>query len=264
MKKQEKPSQNLSTATSTTSLTSEELANLGKSGEPISEQEYAKFVGDLAAAPADAISRINPHTINLLHATLGLASEAGELLDEVKKHIFYGAPLNYDAIHKEQGDMEWYAQLLRNTLGPTRDTVINANVAKLKKRHPNGFSTESAMAKADAVEDKPTVKDVESAYFKMLQYRPVDDGKHAVAIVFDTIDNYRLASPRQIASSDIIIIADVVMFNRYNTPIDLNSIKSCIATMGSTPVTEETLNAELQEDAQKNLEKLRSQSRPPE
>jgi NTP pyrophosphatase (non-canonical NTP hydrolase) len=150
--KQENP--NPSTPASTTSLTSEQLAQLGRNGEPISEQEYRKFVGDLAAKPEDAIARISPLSINLLHAAIGLASEAGEILDEVKKHIFYGAKLDLDAIHKEQGDMEWYAQLLRNTLGPDRSMVINSNVSKLKKRHPNGFSTESALAKADAVEDK--------------------------------------------------------------------------------------------------------------
>lgn len=154
MKTKPEENQNQSTATSTTSLTSDQVANLGKSGEPISEQEYAKFVGDLVSPPEGAISRINPLAMNLLHAAIGLASEAGEILDEVKKHIFYGAKLDLDAIHKEQGDMEWYAQLLRNTLGPDRSMVINSNVSKLKKRHPNGFSTASALAKADAIEDK--------------------------------------------------------------------------------------------------------------
>lgn len=116
---------------------------------PISEEQYSKFVGGLAADPEGILDKMTPFKINLLHAALGLASEAGEILDEVKKFVFYGAPINGVGIHKEQGDMEWYAQLLRNTLGVPRDRVVRSNVEKLMVRHPNGFTLESALAKAD-------------------------------------------------------------------------------------------------------------------
>lgn len=126
-----------------------------KTTSPISEQDYARFVGDLAAPAGPILDRLHPYQITLLHAAIGLASEAGEILDEVKKHVFYGAHLNFDAMHKEQGDLEWYAQLLRNVIGKNREEILRSNVEKLMKRHPNGFSTESALAKAD---EHPTQK----------------------------------------------------------------------------------------------------------
>ena len=130
-------------------------ASMLETTSPISEEDYARFVGDLAAPAGPILENMTEFKIKLLHTALGLASEAGEILDEVKKHVYYGAPLNRLAIHKEQGDMEWYSQLLRIVLGADRNNVVRSNVEKLIKRHPNGFSLESALAKAD---EHPTVK----------------------------------------------------------------------------------------------------------
>jgi NTP pyrophosphatase (non-canonical NTP hydrolase) len=119
----------------------------------ISETEYSQFVSDLAADPRGIVKRVNPATINALHAAIGIASEAGEILDEIKKHLIYGAELNHEALWKEMGDLEWYSQLLRNAMFVDRQFILRRNMEKLNKRHPNGFSTESAIAKVDAIED---------------------------------------------------------------------------------------------------------------
>lgn len=130
---------------------------------PISEEDYSKFVDTLAASPFKVLDTLNGCKVNLLHAAVGIGSEAGEIGDEIKKHVFYGAELNYEAICKEMGDIEWYLQLLRNTLGVSRQEIVACNMAKLRKRHPNGFSTESAIAKADAVENANKELQLEAA-----------------------------------------------------------------------------------------------------
>jgi hypothetical protein len=63
-------------------------------------------------------------------AALGLNGEAGEIADHVKKVMFHGHPLDDDTkdkIAKEIGD------------------IAQMNVDKLKKRYPEGFSTERSL-----------------------------------------------------------------------------------------------------------------------
>lgn len=114
-----------------------------------SDCEYSVFVQRLAKDPNLVLQGLTPEKVNLLHAAMGLASEAGEIIDEIKKHVFYGLELNETALVKEMGDAEWYMQLLRNTIGVGRQFVVDRNIKKLKDRHPNGFTTESAAAKID-------------------------------------------------------------------------------------------------------------------
>ena len=74
-----------------------------------------------------------------LHAAVGLAGEAGEVLDVIKKVVFVGKPYNRDDLIKELGDVEFYLQALRNTTGITRDDILVENIRKLEARHPDGF-----------------------------------------------------------------------------------------------------------------------------
>ena len=75
-----------------------------------------------------------------LHAAVGLAGEAGEVLDLFKKSVFTGKVLDRDDLVKELGDVEFYLQALRTVSGISRDEVLDANVVKLNNRHPEGFS----------------------------------------------------------------------------------------------------------------------------
>lgn len=104
------------------------------------------------------------HTVNdpieqkLALCGLGIAGEAGEVADRIKKMLFhgigFGVKLDFDTTKKlmnEMGDVYWYLELLCNTLGITREEVMQANIDKLNKRHPNGWTPESQRAKADEV-----------------------------------------------------------------------------------------------------------------
>lgn len=72
-------------------------------------------------------------------AAMGLAGEAGEAVDLLKKHLFHGHALDRDKLVKELGDVLWYAAVLSEMAGAKLSEVAAANVVKLRKRYPDGF-----------------------------------------------------------------------------------------------------------------------------
>jgi NTP pyrophosphatase (non-canonical NTP hydrolase) len=73
-----------------------------------------------------------------VHA-LGLAGEAGEVVDMLKKHWGHKKPLDRDALRKELGDVLWYVAALAEQFDMDLENVAECNVAKLNARYPNGF-----------------------------------------------------------------------------------------------------------------------------
>lgn len=85
----------------------------------------------------------------LMHCAVGIAGEAGELLDAIKKTWVYDKSLDRANVIEELGDIEFYAEALRTLLDIDRDEVIAANVAKLEKRYPTKYTDELALARLD-------------------------------------------------------------------------------------------------------------------
>ena len=71
----------------------------------------------------------------------GLCGETGKVADLYKKHLFQGHELDRKAVAEELGDVLWYAAELATGLGMTLDKVAEINIAKLRKRYPNGFES---------------------------------------------------------------------------------------------------------------------------
>lgn len=74
----------------------------------------------------------------LAHAVTGIAGEAGEVVDEVKKHLYTEKPLNVWKVVQELGDLEFYMSALRQELKITRQECLDACEYKLNLRHPDG------------------------------------------------------------------------------------------------------------------------------
>ncbi len=85
----------------------------------------------------------------LTNAALGLSGEAGEFADTVKKHLFHGHPLEHDELIKELGDVLWYVALACDTLELPMSAVMEANIAKLRRRYPEGFSSERSRQRSE-------------------------------------------------------------------------------------------------------------------
>lgn len=88
----------------------------------------------------------DPQMMKLLHAAMGLETEVGELTDAVKKHIFYGKPLDKVNLFEEGGDIQWYLAILADYLGYCSFSPMQSkNIAKLKERYPEKFTEEKAL-----------------------------------------------------------------------------------------------------------------------
>ena len=82
---------------------------------------------------------------DLLHGAIGLATESGELLDSLKRALFYGAALDRTNLIEELGDLEWYMAVIREAVGVSQEEVQRINIEKLKARYPAKFSQENAL-----------------------------------------------------------------------------------------------------------------------
>jgi len=88
-------------------------------------------------------------TYDLNHAALGIGSEAGEFLSSVKAHLIYGKPLDRENLKEELGDLMWFINLACDTLNLTWEEIQAHNIDKLKKRYPEKYSDEAALARFD-------------------------------------------------------------------------------------------------------------------
>ena len=86
----------------------------------------------------------------LNHAVMGIAGEAGELIDAIKKHTVYGKQLDRENIIEELGDLRFYIQAMQNVLGITESEVLQANANKLAKRYRGlKYTDQAAIDRAD-------------------------------------------------------------------------------------------------------------------
>jgi NTP pyrophosphatase (non-canonical NTP hydrolase) len=86
-------------------------------------------------------SRSEPHRERLLVQALGLAGEAAEVGQLVKKWAWHGRPLEVEAIKDELSDVLWYLSDLASAVGLSLDEIAQHNTRKLWERYPSGFPT---------------------------------------------------------------------------------------------------------------------------
>ncbi|MEI7683184.1 MAG: nucleoside triphosphate pyrophosphohydrolase family protein [Candidatus Saccharibacteria bacterium] len=74
---------------------------------------------------------------------MGVAGEAGEVLDKWKKIVAYkgGIVSREDKVElkKELGDVVWYIAVLSHSLGISLEDVMQANIIKLTDRDKRGM-----------------------------------------------------------------------------------------------------------------------------
>jgi NTP pyrophosphatase (non-canonical NTP hydrolase) len=95
----------------------------------------------------------NPHTnistdqINpdILHAALGLYTEATELLENILKTLQNKQSFDDINAFEECGDLEWYLAMLYRSLNRSPREAKTANIAKLKARYPDKFTSHHAI-----------------------------------------------------------------------------------------------------------------------
>lgn len=80
------------------------------------------------------------NAINVIHAIIGKATEAGELLEALAKTIVEGEV--FDAVNaiEEVGDGFWYDAILLKALKSSFGEAQVINIQKLRARFPNAFT----------------------------------------------------------------------------------------------------------------------------
>lgn len=105
----------------------------------------------------DAYQKLALRTLNtdLSHrervsmSALGLAGEAGEVADEIKKVLYHGHEFDREELEKEIGDVLWYCAVLAEQYELKLSAIAAQNIAKLQARYPEGFSVEASRNRND-------------------------------------------------------------------------------------------------------------------
>lgn len=85
----------------------------------------------------------------LANFSMGVAGEAGEVCDYLKKVLFHGHEMDKDILAKELGDVLWYVATLANTVDISLEDIAIKNIEKLQKRYPQGFSKEDSINRTE-------------------------------------------------------------------------------------------------------------------
>jgi|TARA_Y100000034_G_C6866891_1_gene395227 NTP pyrophosphatase (non-canonical NTP hydrolase) len=80
-----------------------------------------------------------------MHMVMGIATEAGELLDAYKKHFAYGKELDTVNVGEEIADIMWYVHNLCRILDIDMGDMLQKNIDKLKARFPDKFDSGKAL-----------------------------------------------------------------------------------------------------------------------
>lgn len=101
--------------------------------------------------PLDRAERANRVKENevIIEACLGLAGESGETIDIIKKHVYYGKPLDRKALLEELGDTLHYLTRLCELSGFDLTEVAHCNIRKLRKRFKMGVTEAAAIAQGE-------------------------------------------------------------------------------------------------------------------
>lgn len=83
--------------------------------------------------------------MNLLHAAMGISTEAGELMDAFKRKMFYGKELDVVNLKEEMGDIMWYMAILMRELDLDFHEILQLNIDKLCARFPDKFTEFDAL-----------------------------------------------------------------------------------------------------------------------
>lgn len=110
----------------------------------------------LAGEPLDRVIAILDHpTFGYVHLTVGdlmlqdagwgIAGEAGEVADQIKKHYSMNHPWNDEGLKKEVGDVLWYISEICAVKNWTFEDLMQINVDKLAARYGDKFTTEASL-----------------------------------------------------------------------------------------------------------------------
>lgn len=120
-------------------------AYYGKGQFPVPPR-FTELPGEMPTMALEKALEVIPdmHFLEILHAAIGIGSEAGEMIESLLPALFDGKPLDTINVHEESGDLLWYLAKLFKYTGTDFERVMAANIAKLRARFPQKFTEEAA------------------------------------------------------------------------------------------------------------------------
>ena len=85
----------------------------------------------------------------LLNGVMGLCGEAGEALEILKKVRYQGLKMDWRHVERELGDVARYLAMCASACGRSLESILEMNIEKLRRRYPNGFSSEKSEHRAE-------------------------------------------------------------------------------------------------------------------
>lgn len=104
----------------------------------LSMGEYQELAGRTSGAGEDGNKR-------KIIAALGLAGEAGEFANLIKKLTAHGHSIPNSHLAEELGDVMWYLAEAASACGLDLNQIAQENIDKLRDRYPEGFSQEKSI-----------------------------------------------------------------------------------------------------------------------
>ena len=83
-----------------------------------------------------------PVDTRIFHSVVGIATESTELLEAMD---LYDPNLDYTNLLEEFGDIDWYKAIGVDTIGGDWEDILTKNIAKLKARFPDKFTSTDAI-----------------------------------------------------------------------------------------------------------------------
>lgn len=119
---------------------------------------------------------------NLTAHFLGMCGEAGEVVELYKKWFAHGHDLDLVKLEKELGDVLWYISAIATELGLHLEFIAEYNIAKLKARYPDKFSSERSINRVENQETSDNEAQVFAEYaakgYEVL--KPFEGGGYAI------------------------------------------------------------------------------------
>ncbi len=91
----------------------------------------------------------------LIWNAIGLAGEAGEVCELVKKGVFHQHGIDREKMVKELGDVLWYVAAMCTKLDMDMGVIMEVNIRKLEARYPNGYSSSDSQRRVDVKKVQP-------------------------------------------------------------------------------------------------------------
>jgi NTP pyrophosphatase (non-canonical NTP hydrolase) len=89
-------------------------------------------------------NNISEEQIRLLHAVLGIVTEAQEMIDQIM-NLWKNKSIDKINLFEENGDIFWYQAVMADVCGKSFDELMEKNIKKLRARYGEKFTTDKAI-----------------------------------------------------------------------------------------------------------------------